>query len=133
MKRLIRTLLINFISLWATTQLLPAFSYEGGVKTLLIGTLVFILIGFFVLPLIKLLLLPLNLLTLGIFSGVANVIGLYILTLLQPQFHILPYSLKGFNINGFVIPPTDLNIIEVAVIAAFLIGIITNFLKWLAR
>ncbi len=133
MKRLVRLFLINFISLWGTTQILPAFVYDGGAKTLIIGTLVFILIGFFVLPLIKLLLLPLNLLTLGIFSGIANVIGLYVLTLIQPKFHILPYSLKGFNISGFVIPPTDLNIIEVAIISAFLIGIITNFLKWLAK
>src|SRR5258708_1188459 len=131
MKKLLRSFLINLVSLTVAVRLLPAFNSEGGAKTLVLGALVFMFINILFIALIRILFLPLNLLTLGIFAWVVNVVGLYILTLAVPQFRLLPYSFPGVNFNGLVIPHLDLNILEVAIIVSFLIGLITNFLKWL--
>lgn len=133
MKRLLRNFLINLIALKATMILLPAFNLDGGIKILVIGSLVFMFINLLVIPLVKIMLLPLNLLTLGIFSWIASVIGLYILTLLVPQFKLMPYTYPGGSFGGVIVPLIQLNIIGVAIVASFLIELIINFLKWLTK
>lgn len=131
MKKLLRHFLINLIALWVTATILPAFIYEGGLKTLVIGVMVFMVINILALPLIKVMLLPLNILTLGLFSWLANVVGLFLLTKILPEFKLIPYSFEGLVLGGFVIPPSQLNILQVAIIASFLVGVVTNFLKWM--
>lgn len=104
---------------------------EGGIKTLLICGLAFTLINLVLVPLLKVLLLPLNLLTLGLFAWITNVLALYVLTTVVPQFKILPYRFPGFEYSGFVVPSVDLTTFWVAVIASLLIGLFTHFLHWL--
>lgn len=131
MKRLLRSFLITLVSLAATMRILPSFSFDGSLKTLAIAAILFMFIHIMVVPLIKIMLLPLNLLTMGIFAWIANVLGLYVLTLVIPQLRILPYHFPGLNLGGFNLPVMELNILQVAICASFLIGLISNFLKWL--
>jgi putative membrane protein len=133
MKTLLRYFLINLVALWATTQVMTGLSYTGGVKTLLIGVIVFTAINFVLVPLLKVLLLPLNLLTLGFFAWLTNVLALYALTNFVPQFRLTPYSFAGVNSGGFIIPAVDLSTLWVAIIASLLIGAITHFLQWLVH
>ncbi len=90
------------------------------------------LINLILVPLLKVLLLPLNLLTLGLFAWITNVMAIYALTTVS-DFQLVPYTFSGFNFNGFVIPPYELSPFLVAVAASFLIGLITNFLQWLTH
>lgn len=133
MKTLLRYFLINLISLWVTTEIIRGLSYTGGFKTLLIGALVFTLINFLLVPLVKILLLPLNLLTVGFFAWLTNVLALYALTTVIPQFKLLPYFFPGVVYQGFTIPAVQLSALWVAVVASFLIGILTHFLQWLVH
>lgn len=132
MKTLLRYFLINLVSLWATTQILPGLTYSGGIKSLLIGAAAFMVINFILVPLLKILLLPLNLLTLGLFAWITNVLALYALTTIS-SFQLVSFSFRGFNFNGFNIPSYDLSPFLVAVAASFLIGMITHFMQWLAH
>ena len=132
MKTLLRYFLINLISLWVTTQAIPGLTYYGGVKSLVIGAAAFMLINFLLLPLLKVLLLPLNLLTLGLFAWLTNVLALYALTTIS-SFQLVPYSFTGANLNGFNIPAYDLSPLMVAIVASLLIGVTTHFLQWLAH
>lgn len=132
MKTLFRYFLINLVSLYLTTRLISGLSYTGGIKSLIIGAFVFMLINWILVPLLKILFLPLNLLTLGLFSWITNVLALYALTTVS-DFQLIPYFFPGFYLNGFMIPATDLSTFLVAVLASLLIGIITHFLQWLAR
>lgn len=131
MKTILRYFFINTTSLWITAQLIPGLTYTGGIKTLLIGGIVFTLINFFLVPLLKILLLPLNLLTLGFFAWLVNVLALYVLTAMISGFHLIPFRFPGFTYNGFLIPDLNLSVFWVAVVASLLIGIITHFLQWL--
>lgn len=131
MKTLLRYYLINLSSLWVATQLIGGLTFNGGFRTLLIGGLVFAGINIILVPLLKILLLPLNLLTLGLFSWMSNVLALFALTKIMPQFMLLPYYFPGFTQNGFSLPGFELTPLWVAIVASFLIGVITNFLHWL--
>jgi len=133
MKTILRIILINFTSLWATTQILPGLSYSGGIKTLFLGALAFAVINILLIPILRILLLPLNLMTIGIFSWISNVLALFVLINFVPQFKLIPFYFTGAEINGFIIPSINLSILWVAIIASCIIGIITHFLQWLSH
>lgn len=133
MKTLLRYFLINLTSLWLTTKIIPGLTYTGGLKTLLIGGVAFAVINIVLVPLIKVLLLPLNLFTLGFFAWLTNVLALYALISVVSGFHLVPYKFPGLIYGGFTIPPTDLPIFWVAVLASLSIGIITHILQWLVH
>lgn len=133
MKLLLKFFLINLVSLWITTQVIRGLTYTGGINSLLIAALVFTVINLVLVPLLKVLLLPLNLLTLGLFAWISNVLALYALTTVVPSFQLQPYLFPGFEYNGFSIPQVNLTTFWVAVVASFLIGMMTHFLQWLAH
>ncbi len=133
MKTLLRYFLINLVSLYTATRLIPGLTYTGGIKSLLLGAFAFMLINFIMVPLLKILFLPLNLLTVGLFSWLINVLALFALTTIVSDFQLLPYSFQGLYISGFNIPAVDLSPFLVAVAASFVIGVITHFLQWLVH
>lgn len=133
MKNVLRNFLINLMAFWATTQILPGLVLDGGIQALFIVTLAMMLSHVIVIPLLKLMFLPLNLLTLGIFTWVVNVIALYILTIIIPHVKLIPFSYPGANINGFIIPGIDFNVWQVAILASFLVGLAAHFMKWLIK
>lgn len=133
MKTILRYFLINLVSLWITTRIISGLAYTGGIKSLLLGGAAFMLINLILVPLLKILLLPLNLLTLGLFAWITNVLALYALTTLVSDFQLLPYTFQGYNYNGFNLPAYELSPFLVAIAASFLIGIITHFLQWLSH
>lgn len=108
-------------------------AYTGGVKTLLVGAAIFAAINFVLVPLLRVLLLPLNLLTLGLFAWITNVLALYALTSVVTNFHLLPYNFPGFSSNGFTIPATTLSPLWVAILASFMIGLVTHLLHWISH
>ena len=133
MKTLLRYFLINLVSLYVTTRILPGLTYTGGAKSLAIGALAFMLINFIMVPLLKILFLPLNLLTVGLFAWLINVLALYALTTIVSDFQLLPYTFPGYFSSGFNIPAMELSPFLVAILASFIIGVITHFLQWLAH
>jgi putative membrane protein len=130
MKAIFRYFLINLVSLWITTEVVKGLTYGGGFRILIIGAAVFTLINFLLVPLIKILLLPLNILTLGFFAWLTNVIALYALTTIVPYFKLMPYTFPGYTLSGIIIPSVDLSTLWVAILASFLIGLITQILHW---
>lgn len=124
--------MINLVALYATTEFIKGLSYTGGLKSLIIGAFFFMLINWILVPLLKILFLPLNLLTVGLFSWVVNVLALYALTTVS-SFVLFPYKFPGVNLGFLNIPPTELTTFWVAIIASVLIGVITHFLQWLVH
>lgn len=131
MKTLLRYLLINTVSLYITTETIKGLSYSGGFQTLLLGGAAFTVINFLLIPLLKILLLPLNLLTLGFFAWATNVLAIYALTNVVPQFRLTPYYFPGYESGGFVIPAIQLTTLWVAILSSLMIGFLTHLLHWL--
>lgn len=133
MKTVLRYFLINLVSLYAATLYIPGLVYTGGARSLIVGALVFMLINFMLVPLLKILFLPLNLLTLGLFSWLINVLALYALTAIMSDFILKPFYFEGASILGVSFPALDLSSFWVAVLASLMIGLVTNFLQWLVN
>ena len=133
MKTVLRNYLINFAALAFTTMILPGLTYSDGFFTLAKGALGLMLINLAIVPLLKIMFLPLNLLTLGFFTWIIDVMALYFLTTVIPQIKLIPYSFPGANFNGFIIPQADMNVLTIAIVASFLIGFLSHFLHWLAK
>lgn len=133
MKTLLRYFLINLVSLLITTRYIPGLTYTGGVKSLIIGALAFMVINFILVPLLKILFLPLNLLTLGLFGWLINVLALYALTTIVTEFVLVPFYFTGATILGIIIPAMELTTFWVAVVASLMISLITHFLQWLVH
>ncbi|MGB9706613.1 MAG: phage holin family protein [Microgenomates group bacterium] len=133
MKKYLRLYLFNIISLWLATNILAGVNLKEGWQTLVVVALVLTLINLVVKPLVNLLLLPLNLLTLGLFRWVSNVIALYLVTAIIPEFEISGFNFPGFSYQGFIIPQMYLTTFWVFVIASFIISLVTSFLLWLTK
>lgn len=133
MKKYLRLFLINLFSLWLVASSLSGVSFSGGYRTLMTAALVLTLANLLVKPLIKLLLLPVNLLTLGAFRWLTNVLILYLVTLIVPQLEINGFLFPGFSYQGFIMPAIYLSIFWAFVVVSLLISLITTSLLWLVR
>lgn len=132
MKSVLRYFLINLVALYAATYLIGGLTYSGGLQSLLIGAAAFALINILLVPLLKILFLPLNLLTLGLFAWLTNVLALYALTSIS-DFKLSAYFFPGAKLGIIILPEVALSVFWVAVAASFLIGFITHFLHWLSH
>lgn len=133
MKNQLRLFLFNLFALWLVTQLIAGVRFSGGWQTLVLASFVLTLANWLIKPLVKLLLLPINLLTLGAFRWLINVVILYLVTLLVPNFKIAAFLFPGFSYQGFVIPSLHLTTFWVFVIVSFAISLVTTFLLWLVK
>jgi putative membrane protein len=133
MKKHLRSFLISFFALWLAAYFLKGVSYSGGWQTLGLAALALTLINLLIKPLIKLLLLPINLITLGAFRWLVNVIVLYLVTLLIPQFQIKPFVLTGFAYQGFVVPTISLGTFWAYVVTSLVVSLVSTFFYWLAK
>jgi putative membrane protein len=133
MKRTLRSIFINAASIWAVSFLVTGIILEKGLETLLVTAFALGLINLLVKPVINILLLPINLVTLGTFRWVVNVAALYVVTVIVPDFKIVPFEFVGFSYQGIVIPAVSFNLILSFIVITFLISLVSSFLFWLSK
>ncbi len=132
-KKYLRLFLINFLALWLISRFISGVQFIDGYQTIALTALVLTLVGFLIKPLVGLLLLPINLLTLGAFRWLINVITLWVVTLIVPQFKITAFVFEGFVYKGFAIPQISLNIFWAYVLVSLTLSFITTFILWLTK
>jgi len=130
MKKQLRNYLINLASLLFVSWLINTISFEEGVKTILIATLVLMLGNLLAKPILNLLLLPINLLTLGLFRWLINIFIFYLMTLIVPQVKIVAYTYPGYTHEGFAIPEISLSFFWTLFLVCFIISLFSSFLHW---
>lgn len=133
MKKYLRLLLVNTATLWLAAKIITGISFDNQIKTLFSAALALTIIDLLIKPLIKILLLPINLLTLGTFRWLTNVIALYLTTLIVPEFKINGFFFPGFVYQGFALPSMNLSTFLTFVLTSFTISLITTLLLWLAK
>lgn len=133
MKKYLRLYLFNLAALWTVVNMLPGVSLKGGWQTFALAALVLSLVDLVVKPLINILLLPINLLTLGAFRWLTNVVALYLVTVFVPELEISGFKFSGFSTSSFAISSMYLTKFWVFILASFLISLITSFLMWLNK
>lgn len=96
LKAIIATALTIFLLSWA----LPTVSFKNW-TTLILASIVLTLLQKIIRPILKLLFLPINIVTLGLFSLVINVVILWLATFLVPGFQIQAMTIFGLELNKF--------------------------------
>lgn len=132
-KKFLYRFFINILALYLIILLIPGLSLTGGLKPLLFCGVALTFLNKLAKPFLKLLLLPFNLVTLGLFSWLINVITLYLLTLIVPDLKVSAFTFPGFSYQGFTIPTLELNIVYTYILASFTLSLITSLLRWLTK
>lgn len=133
MKKYLRLYTFTLLSLWLTSLVLAGFKYQGGIGSLAWITFVFLIAEIFLKPLANLLLLPINLITLGAFRWLINVLILYLVTRITPLLEISPFKFSGYNYEGFIVPSMDISYLGSLIICSFVISFVNGYLLWLVR
>lgn len=131
MKRWIRGVILNSVVVFLTTLLVPGLSYSNDYKVLILAAIALGLVNLFVRPIVKLVTLPINLVTLGVFSWLINVLMLYMVTQIIPGFSVSSFEFSGFVYQGFIIPAMSASLFWAYVISSFVIGLFSSILNWL--
>ena len=129
----LRNNLFNSFSIFLISQILPGVKVWGGLPTYLIGGIALTLLLLILKPVLNLLALPLNLITLGMFSFLTNVIIFYLLTVLVIGITITSFTFQGYSFAGFIIPQIYFNTLFAFIIVSFLQSVIVSFLSWLIQ
>ena len=104
-------LLINAFLLYAVAYLVPGVTIPS-FFTAVIVFLVMSLINVFIKPILKLLILPVNILTLGIFGIVLNIVLFMLITYVVPDFYISSFWSAAFALFLFSILQAVVNTLE---------------------
>lgn len=123
MRTLILRLLGTAFSFYLTASLLSGFRLEPTWQAYLLASGLFVIFNWVAGPIIKLFLLPINLLTLGLFRWLTNVILLYLFDLLYGGLEIVAYRFEGFRSAAVSLPPADLSLFWVLVFASLIISL----------
>jgi putative membrane protein len=113
--KLILRVFINAFAIWLTNFLLSGFNFEGTILNLIIVAIIFGFVNAIIRPIVKLLTLPINLVTLGLFTLIINMLMLILTVWLSESL-----SLTGGLFQNML----------TAFIAAIVISIISTILSW---
>ena len=131
MRGLIVKILGTSLSFYLTDQLVDGFIIERTWQAFVIASIVFILVNAIVKPIIRLLFLPINLLTLGLFHWLINVIVLYLFDLIYSGINITGYDFAGYSSGILNLPPGHLSLFWVLVISSLAISLFYSIYEML--
>lgn len=133
MRSLLIKLIGTAISFAITRYFVTSFQVEPTITSYLLASLVFLVINFFVSPILKLIFLPINLLTLGLFRWIINVMVLYLFDWLYAGIQISSFSFPGFSSTILVLPPAELSLFWTLVLSSLIMSLsytlFTSFFK----
>lgn len=130
MKRILKRSLVFLISLKVTASLVTSLSFTQGLRTFIIVALFLTLFDYAIKPILGFLLIPINLLTLGLFRGLIDTFGLYLASLIIPNFIVNAFSFSGSSSQGFSVPAISFSLFWTYVLTSFLIGVFVTILNW---
>ena len=131
MKGFVRNVLFNAFSIFLLTQIIGGVKVSGGIPTYLFGGIALTILLVVLKPILNILSLPLNIITLGFFSFLTNIIIFYLITVIVPGISIAAFTFHGLSYSGFVIPSFYFNVLFAFLLVAFLQSLIVSFLTWL--
>lgn len=113
---MIKSIIISILTIAILAWCFPNISYSSSV-TLVVAGIVLTLLEKIVRPILNILFLPINVVTLGFFSLVINVLVLYLAT----------YFVPGFTISNVIVFGVELNQFFSLLFASILIGFVQGF------
>lgn len=106
MKKVIRTFFFYTIAIYLAGLIIPGFQIVSDWRGLIISGVILALLFLIVDPLFRFLLLPINLLTLGIFSFLSQILTFYVFLIIRPE----NFAIKAWQFTGWQFNPLGINI-----------------------
>ena len=131
MKKLLRNVLIYTVILYYLVQIIPGLELTNTLQAVVIGGASLALLFIFIRPILKLLFLPINLITLGVFSGMINVLIIYLFDKYYGAFSVSSWEFTGYSYGGFIIPELQFNVFWTYVLVSLIISFVSSILNWL--
>jgi putative membrane protein len=131
MKKILRDIAAFGISLYFTSIALKGLVVSGGVEAFLIGGTTLTIGEYILKPILSIIVLPFNLLTLGAFSYLINIIILLIITRYYTAIKITEFDFPGFTIFSLKIPSFHSQIVLSYLLISAMIYLIYRLLIWL--
>lgn len=97
----IKAVIITLISIFLLAWLVPSITYNSW-ATLIVASIVLTFLQKIVRPILKILFLPINIITLGLFSWIINVMILWLAMLIVPGFHINSLIIGSFHLGAIL-------------------------------
>ena len=123
MRKIIVNILSTALSFYVAQYFLSGVHLTNTWGSYLVASLVFVIFNFVLTPIIKLLLLPINLLTLGLFRWVTNVLVLYLFDLVYDGISITSFTFAGYTSSLISLPATHLNLFWVLVLLSLIMSL----------
>lgn len=131
MKYLLKIFIVTAISLWLIdTFVAEGLSISGGWGALAKTSGWLTLANLILRPILNLVLLPLNLVTMGSFKWITQVLILWGLTKISPYIQITTFHLTG-HLLGITVPELTLHGVFAYVAIGFLLTFVSNLILWL--
>lgn len=131
MRKIIVNVLATAASFYAAQYFLLGFHIDSTWQAYMMTALVFVIFNFFISPIIKLLLLPINLLTLGLFRWLSNVLVLYLFDLLYDGIRISAYNFPGYTSSIISLPANYLGLFWVLVLSSLVMSMTYSLISML--
>ena len=131
MRKIIINILATASSFFVAQYFLSGIHLDTTWSAYLVASLVFVIFNFVLSPIIKLLLLPINLLTLGLFRWLSNVLVLYLFDLVYDGISITGFEFAGYNSSIISLPPGYFGLFWVLVLASFIMSLTYSFITTL--
>lgn len=129
MKSILRNILVHTIILFYLARVIPGVRLENTLQAVLAGGTILALLFIFIRPVLKLLFLPINLVTLGVFSGLVNVLIIYLFDRYYEAFSVVSWRFAGYGYNGFTIPAVDFSVFWTYVLVSLIITFTSSLLN----
>lgn len=123
MRKFIVKIMATAASFYLAQYFLAGIQLQNTWSAYAVASLVFVLFNFFLSPIIKLLLLPINLLTLGLFRWLTNVLILYLFDLLYDGISITTFTFPGYSSSLLSLPSGHLGLFWVLVLSSFIMSL----------
>lgn len=123
MRKIIVNVLATAAGFYVAQYFLSGFQIQNNWNTYLIVSLVFVIFNFVLKPIINLLLLPINILTLGLFRWLTNVLVLYLFDLAYDSISIVGFTYPGLNSSVLSLPSGYLGLFWVLVLSSLLMSL----------
>ena len=131
---LLRSIAINLASIYIAAMILSGvITFYGGFSTLILASLFISAANLIVKPLIHLLLLPIHLVTMGMFRWVANLITLYLVTLVFPGVKIHSFISPRMDLVYLIFPSVHFSAFGAFIIVTLTLTAVFHFLYWLLQ
>lgn len=131
MKTILRNTTIYAVTLVGLSNMLSGVVIRGGFFTYIVAGFALALLFMIVKPILSIISFPLNLVTLGLFSSLTNIIILYLLTVFVPQVKIMEFTFHRASFAGFIVPTIHFNTFFAFVIASIVLSLVITYFNWL--